>query len=493
MLAGIVSIELGLNDLPWGLLSTGKNMSGQFKAQDGVATMDPSPLRRWLSSIIISRMLKPGLQAKRRARYERQRRKTGAVHRVEYFHQVDDSYSHLAAQLLKPLLQRYDIELVCYLVSGPTGKNSPEPQLQPMQAATDASCIAPHYNLSFPELQSSIPDTPLVELASAILAVQDTSEFINCAAGVGEALWSGDRGALESLAANYGCGSAGDIAACLEAGNARRAKLGHYAGAMFYYAGEWYWGVDRLHYLETRLQQLGAESRPEKTPLAPRPRIDSGPLRDNGSLRLEAYISLRSPYTAISFDRAVSLARKTGVELLLCPVLPMVMRGVPVTREKGLYIFADAAREALDANVAFGRFYDPVGEPVRRCYSLYPWACEQGRGTELISSFLSCAFAEGVNTNNDKGLKRVVEKAGLDWQQALKMLGHSDWQAILESNRKTMYSAGLWGVPSFRLVDKTMGNEQIVALWGQDRLWLIAREIQSRLAASQRQKNRGKQ
>ena len=89
---------------------------------------------------------------------------------------------------------------------------------------------------------------------------------------------------------------------------------------------------------------------------------------------------------------AVRLATETGVELVVRPVLPMVMRGVPVSREKGLYIFTDAAREALESGVAFGRFYDPVGEPVRRCYSLYPWACEQGKGIRRCSPAFSAVL-----------------------------------------------------------------------------------------------------
>ena len=43
------------------------------------------------------------------------------------------------------------------------------------------------------------------------------------------------------------------------ASNALRQKLGHYLGATFFYAGEWYWGIDRLHHLERRLQDLGAQ------------------------------------------------------------------------------------------------------------------------------------------------------------------------------------------------------------------------------------------
>jgi 2-hydroxychromene-2-carboxylate isomerase len=48
-----------------------------------------------------------------------------------------------------------------------------------------------------------------------------------------------------------------------------------------------------------------------------------------------------------------------------------------------------------------------------------------------------------------------------------------------------MYDAGLWGAPSFRLLDEQ--GEQLLALWGQDRLWLFAREIQRQLERRQNQ------
>ena len=53
------------------------------------------------------------------------------------------------------------------------------------------------------------------------------------------------------------------------AGNNLRSKLGHYSGAMFYYEGEWYWGVDRLYHLEARLKSLGADKSPDQPPLYP--------------------------------------------------------------------------------------------------------------------------------------------------------------------------------------------------------------------------------
>jgi 2-hydroxychromene-2-carboxylate isomerase len=154
----------------------------------------------------------------------------------------------------------------------------------------------------------------------------------------------------------------------------------------------------------------------------------------------------------------------------------MVMRGVPATRTKGLYIFRDAAREAWEAGVPYGNFYDPIGDPVRRAFSIYSWAREQGKEIEFVSSFLRCAFTKGINTNNNRGLKKVIEGAGLDWTEARKRIGQPGWEDELEANRLAMYEFGLWGVPSFRLLDEN--GEQVLALWGQDRLWLFAREIQ---------------
>jgi 2-hydroxychromene-2-carboxylate isomerase len=446
--------------------------------------MDPSPLKRWLNSTIIGRITSPQRLARQRSKTERARLKAGDPHVVEYFHQVDDGYSHLAAQVLQQFCQRYDIELVCHLVRGPQGKNAAEPELLLQLSRYDAFHVAPEYGLQFPEHPEPL-DPSMVELATAVLAAQDDESFVECASHVGDALWSGDAVRLQGLANSLGRASDSEREARLDSGTARRSELKHYSGAMFYYGKEWYWGVDRLYHLERRLAALGADREPAEQLLFPRPALEAGPLRDSGSLTLEVYPSLRSPYTAVAFDRALHLARDTGVTLAVRPVLPMVMRGVPATIEKGIYIFSDALREASEAGVPYGNFYDPIGSPVRRCYSIYPWACQQGRGNELISSFLSAAFAQGVNTNNDRGLRKVVEAAGLDWKEAQQHLGDSGWEEMLEENRLAMYDAGLWGVPSFRLLDAQ--GEQLLALWGQDRLWLFAREIQRQLQRLQRQ------
>lgn len=456
-------------------------MAQQFKDQGGLATMNPSRFVRWATSRLMTEMSKESRLQKKRAKAEKARIKAGEPHRVEYFHQVDDGYSQLAAQVLNALVARYDIELQCHLVTGPTGKNVPEPDLLVKLSRYESHLIASSYNLNFPQHEQA-PPPESVATAQQVLAAIDNTAFIENAAEVGQALWTGQAQALEQLATSLGRASAEATQLHIARGSARREELSHYSGAMFYYAGEWYWGVDRLYHLERRLAELGADRTPGEPLIAPRPDTPSGPAKDTGTLTLEVYPSLRSPYTGMSFDRAVDLARATGVTLSVRPVLPMVMRGVPATRQKGMYIFTDAAREARAAGVSYGNFYDPIGEPARRAYSLYPWARDQGKDVEFISAFLRCVFAKGINTNKDAGLKTVVNEAGLDWQEAQQHLGSTAWEAELEANRQAMYEAGLWGVPSFRLLD-AQGNQKL-AIWGQDRLWLVAKTIQAELGSA---------
>jgi 2-hydroxychromene-2-carboxylate isomerase len=458
-------------------------MAEQFQEQGGAATMDPSASLRWATSKLMTHLCRPKRQAKQRAEAEKARVKTGQPHVVEYFHQIEDGYSHLAAQVLQALTARYDIELVCHLVSGPQGKNAAEPKLLLQLSRYDSFHVAPEYGLEFPRHDDELRPE-LVKLATGILAHQDSTALAERTVSVGRALWSDDEDTLRQLAAQWGCAEENAIEERIAAGTDRRNALKHYSGAMFFYGGEWYWGVDRLYHLEQRLADLGIDRQPSASMIVARPAIEAGELKDDASLTLEVYGSLRSPYTAISFDRAVQLAHDTGVNLEVRPVLPMVMRGVPATRQKGMYIFGDTAREARTAGVSFGNFYDPIGEPARRGYSLYPWACEQGRGTELLSAFLRCAFTMGINLNKDKGFQKMVEMAGLDWSEAQRIIDQHDWEKLLEQNRLAMYESGLWGVPSYRLLDET--GKELLALWGQDRLWVFAREIQRQLATRQK-------
>jgi 2-hydroxychromene-2-carboxylate isomerase len=453
-------------------------MSPQFGDQGGAATSEPSWLRRWLTSRMMRRLADPRARARARARAEAARRQRGEPHRVEYFHQLDDPYSELAAQVLERLLATYDIELVPQLVRAERGANTPEPELLAAYARRDAALVAPHYGLVFPE-HAAAPAAEQVQLAERVLAAVAPREFAATARTVGAALWGGDGARLAALAAERGAASEAEASARANAGSTRRHALGHYSGAMFWYGGEWYWGVDRLYHLEHRLRELGA-ARHGGTPLiAPRPAIEAPADCAGSGLVLECYASLRSPYTSIIYYRALELARACGVHFALRPVLPMVMRGVPATRAKGMYIFFDTAREAETLRLRWGHARDPIGEPVRRVYSLLPWAHSRGRAEALFGAALHAAFFKGIDLGSERGLRFTLTASGLPWNEAKARLGTREWQEECERNRQAMYAAGLWGVPAFRLLDAS-GTERL-AVWGQDRLWLVAREI-ARLA-----------
>ncbi|MCP4753999.1 MAG: 2-hydroxychromene-2-carboxylate isomerase [Proteobacteria bacterium] len=454
-------------------------MAQQFENQGGAASSEPSRFFRWISSKVMKKMADPERLVKKRAKAEKIRLKGKLPHRVEYYHQVDDAYSHLTAQILQQLLDTYDIELVPMLAGPPTGKNAPELEMLLKYSLTDSLAVAPQYGLEFPT-NAKTPATDLQALATRILAAEDAGDFPQAAVEVGKALWSANTADLESLAERYGCADPAEADASVAAGSERRDRLGHYSGAMFYYGDEWYWGVDRLYHLENRLIELNARKPGKSEPIVPRPEIDGGDIKDNGSLTLEFYSSLRSPYSSIIFDRTIQLVEDTGVKMVMRPVLPMVMRGVSLSRQKGFYIFMDTLRESRTLGLKWGKMYDPIGDPVRRAFSLYPWSREQGRDAEFLGAFLKAAFFDGVNTNTNAGLRSVVEKAGLSWQDAQAIVDNTDWEKELEENRLAMLDFGCWGVPSYRLFD---GNgETVLAVWGQDRLWLVAREIKRLLA-----------
>jgi 2-hydroxychromene-2-carboxylate isomerase len=438
------------------------------------------PLARRVSSQFTRLLVSPRRRRIAGGMRELGRRLTGAPQRVRYFHQVDDPYSHLAAQTLVGLCDRYEIELVPQLVGPDVGANIPEPELLSAHAVRDCAAVAEHYGLEFGAgvAKPGPEEVRAVECALVAALEQGPAAFAARAVELGNALWAGDARATLELCAAARSAPAAATHAAVDAGSVLRSKLGHYSGAMFHHAGVWYWGVDRLHHLEARLAVLGSD-RVGGAPSHSRPVIPMEPVGNASALELEIFASLRSPYSAIGFEPALELARRTGITHRLRPVLPMVMRGVPVPLAKQKYIVLDTHREAASLDMPFGRLLDPVGEPVRRGFSLWPWAREQGRGDAYFAAFLRAAFADGIDTSCDSGMQWVVERAGLDWGEARQHLGLPGWESELEANRLTMISElGSWGVPSFRL--RGPAGEPDLCTWGQDRLWLVGREIQRR-------------
>jgi len=431
---------------------------------------------------------------KKRRRARIRRRLGGEPRSVHYFHQVDDPYSHLIVQKLDLLQQTYAIPFTKHLVSLPADPFLGSAFHYETWAIRDAASIASDYGTEF--TAASIPDAPSVQAANEQLAdALAAPDFARLAFETGTALWAGDMKASSDQSHNQQ-NNRGALA--VRQGNALREKLGHYLGGTFYYEGEWFWGIDRIRLLETRLIEEGLRSPSDQSGpslsgqylpeqnlselCVPEPGArDTSELNKNDSTKnivLEYFPSLRSPYTAIGHQRVLDLIERSGVTLKLRPVMPMMMRGIPAPGAKGQYIISDAGREARYRQVPFGNIVDPFGEPVRQAFALFPAALAMGKGMEFVTQYLSAAWAEGVDITHETGLKQVIQRSGLDWQEVKKAAAEMDWEALLERNVEDMLAAGLWGVPSFRV---TGGNdESTFACWGQDRIWRVENEIARR-------------
>ena len=88
--------------------------------------VDPPSWLRRLMQVQLDSLIKPENVEKRRRKAEAKRVRRGERHRVDYFHQIDDPYAHLTAQIVQKFAQDYDIDLRPHLIREAGGKNQPE-------------------------------------------------------------------------------------------------------------------------------------------------------------------------------------------------------------------------------------------------------------------------------------------------------------------------------------------------------------------------------
>lgn len=430
-----------------------------------------SALKTQIGRTFVRLYTHPGLRRLRRARATLWRRVSGAPAKVHYFHQADDPYSHLCAQVLSRLVGNYEITLVPHLVSPPHDSAAPERARLAHWSLRDAATLAKAYGLQAPQSsQGGLPGASAVQATEeALAAALDAGTFVAQAASISAGLWQVTAPGLPHALA-----TPERVAACKTQGDAQRKRTGHYLGGTFFYAGEWYWGLDRLHFLEERLREEGLCRLPTAPLIAPVHEVALAPLQSPGAsgATVDYFLSFRSPYTYLALPRVRALAAHYGAQLRLRFVLPMVMRGLPVPVEKRLYIVSDVAREAQRLGMAFGNAVDPVGKPVERGYALLHRALKDGRGVELASSFLQGVWADGLDAGTDAGLHAIAARAGFDAAWVHAALQATDWQAVAAANREDLLALELWGVPSFRVND-------LPGHWGQDRLWVIEQELRA--------------
>lgn len=431
-------------------------------------------LMPWLARLISSPVL-------RRIRNESHRvraRLTGQSDLIRVFINPRDPFALPLLQALQEMSGRFCIRYRFHTVREQPDDMFPEPGMWADWARKDATRIARLYGLTAPNRADAPSEDEMSATEQLLLEQEDGEHYLACAIHAMTRLWATGE-APEPAPARLPQALAGR----LQDNEHLRQHLGHYQGCMVYFRGDWFWGVDRLDHLERILLREG-RARGNHEPLLynrtwaelgrhARQLPDGHPARDQV---IEVFFSIRSPYSYLGLERAVLLARAWKLQIKLRPVLPMLMRGQPVPDIKKWYIFQDTRREALKLGLPYGFVADPLGPGVERCYALFEYARSRGRELEYMLEYARAVNAEGIRSETDAGLERIVTGAGLDWQTARTLLTDTSWKVWAEANRQAMYELGLWGVPSFRY-----GS---VTCWGQDRLWLIEEEIRARAGSS---------
>jgi 2-hydroxychromene-2-carboxylate isomerase len=178
--------------------------------------------------------------------------------------------------------------------------------------------------------------------------------------------------------------------------------------------------------------------------------------------RLDFFFSFRSPYSYLAAPRAFALSERHDIELVFRGVIPMAMRGQSVPREKGLHTLRDVKREAVRLGMPFGRIHDPIGDGAIRCLLVAEHAVDVGRERAFVLEASRGIWAEAIDVSRDSGLRRICERAGLDWPSCAAALGDPELRARVDEHTAALAELGHWGVPVFVLDGELF--------WGQDRI-----------------------
>jgi 2-hydroxychromene-2-carboxylate isomerase len=419
----------------------------------------------------VAAWLGPTGDAARRVVTELRERVSKEPRKLELYFDIADPWSYLAAQVATRLIEAYPVDFAIHIVTPPASDVDPQPLMRTKHAVRDAQQLAEYWDIEFAGKKEG-DSGAIRDIGTVMIRNRPPREQLRCALEMSQALWANDRKQIVKLMGTWGNESHGSVPPILNSNYSNLRKAGHYQGAMLHYGGEWYWGLDRLPYLETQLaKDLGTDVAHVVTP---RPESDRGPLaiaepqpnKPLPPLGCEMWFSFRSPYSYLALEQIGELLAPYNIPLVLHAMLPMVTRGLPLPNVKRMYIVRDVKREADRLQIPFGEICDPIGKGVENCIAIAYWANKRGKLLEFAKSAMRGSWSEARDLAEYVDLKYVVERAELPWDEAREVLADpaaTKWATVNATNLAVF---GLWGVPSFKVGD--------FVAWGQDRLPLLA-------------------
>ena len=440
-------------------------------------------MKHFIINLITKLILSNKRKENKRVKAEKKRVKQGLPHTFIVYIAINDPLSYLLLQVLPELQHRFQVTFQFKPVLQKNSAMFPEMARWNENVLKDAIRLAKLYQLHAPTTHAtaSMNNEQLSQDYSLqLVKFSQQDNFIEQALPLFQDYW---QPTVQNNNAVNQCKTDGqnrtDLAKILSKNEQALQNNGHYLSATIFYGGEWYWGLERLHHLEQRLNQLLLPTNPKiqydklHQPLQPYNQTNVA-TSISSKKPLTLYFSVRSPYSYIGLKRAIALAEHYQIPLELKPVLPMLMRNLPVPKQKGLYIITDVKREADFFQLDFGHIADPLGQGVERCYALFNYVKAQGKANLFMLNFMQAVWTKGIRSETDKGMQKIIEQTGLNWQEAKTHLNGQQWHTWAEDNLKSLYDIGLWGVPSFQYQD--------TCVFGQDKLFFIEQAIRDALS-----------
>ncbi|KAJ3323323.1 hypothetical protein HDU93_002945 [Gonapodya sp. JEL0774] len=498
--------------------------------------------RRPIPPLVLSAFLSPQFQTLLSFIISSRRAISGIPPTITAYVQLDDPHSYLLVQALPKLIEKLKqgVLVDVKIVGHADGDHTVGGVRLQSWAAGDAAVVAPALGLRFPRA-ARVPSGHVVDLAQRVAAALDLSPSppakplsrstllsrLATLTTIMAQLWDDDLNSLHALRNTLEAETGpiplpAVVTSLLSVNAADRRTRGHYNPAMIEFAGQWYWGVDRLEMLYEHLVWWGvAEPSPRtrtgkkrtgETALLPssllpvRPWLARFPTASpplstltspshpgTGTLpTVELFWNVRSPYAYLLLARFLPSHTRLGptapYRLVLRHIPPAVTRGIPIPPTKSRYIVTDCARVGRTFGTPFGTVRDPLDGWERAAALVWEAkTCGETVEYKFVTELMRGMYAEGFAVSDSAALVSLAVRCGVPRgaaESALALLLSTStstspppaWRLDVESNvRALINECGLWGGPSVRVTDA--GGNVVCAVWGQDRMWVVEEAV----------------
>lgn len=395
---------------------------------------------------------------------------------ITFYHQVNDPYSFLLLIAMRRFLEDFKVNLKIELILDMEQANAEWPVAKWRDyALQDAERLALFHDLQFRHRIEFPSDENAFVATALLLKHQQRPKLLHMLAEVTGALWGTSTTTFESCVNRYGSLTADKASKIITANNSKLKRCGQYKSAMLYYAGEWYWGLDRLGHLAERLCSEGKQR--DTGEIADYQRQYRHILQSYTSLRarpkqvhpLDFYFSFADPYSYLVAERIFKLTELYKIPLNLKPVITSTNRLDKQQKAQRRYFLQDAKREAGRYEIAFGNLCDPAAAAIANCMALFAYAEQENQAQNFSLRALTAIWAKGADLSHSSAIKKLLSKTGLSWEKAQPYLQDFDWQSKTGQNLKGLQQLGIYATPGFQYDE--------LRCWGQDRLWALEQAI----------------